>query len=322
VLVVGLLGIERGRHRQLMPIRPHVVARLTTGQTYDMTAGLGALWVTSIDRNQLLRIDPRAHRVLGRIDVGRLPTGVATADGAVWVIAHAGDPTGAAYALTRVDPAGDRATRLRLDRAAGHVLGAGGLPRLHATATGLLWALDAYGGVRLDPQTGAVSRRVRWPLPGGIGANGYALTDTALWVHAANGRLLRLDPRTGATRGGFSTAARAHLVAPASGVVLLLGADGRLTRLDPTTARPVWTAQLSGAPGEDSSARTIALADNTLWVVREDSIHSTERLIRVDPTNGRVLGSSPLRDIGAESLTVAGDDLWYAVGFQTIALAP
>jgi sugar lactone lactonase YvrE len=296
-----------------------VVARLTTGQTYDMAAGLGALWVTAIDRDQLLRIDPRAHRVVGRIGVGRLPTGVATADGAVWVIAHAGAATGAAYTLTRVDPAGNRATRLRLNRAAADVLGAGGLPRLYATATGLLWALDDYGGVRLDPGTGAVDQRVRWPLPSG--ADSYALTDDALWVHAADGTLLRLDPRTGATRGRFATAPRTRLAAATSPALLLLGIDGRLTRLDPATARPMWAAQLSRAPGGDSSARTIALVGDALWVLREDTVHSTERLTRIDPASGRILGSVPLGDLGAESLTAAGPDLWYSAGFQTIALA-
>jgi outer membrane protein assembly factor BamB len=176
--------------------------------------------------------------------------------------------------------------------------------------------------VRIDPGRGAVAHLVPWRLGGGINPNSFALPGADLWVHAADGRLLRLDPHTGARRGTLSTPPDSRLVGATEDALVVAGSDGTVTRVDPASGRPLWTARLSSAPAGDNISRNFAIAGNTLWAVREDAVRRIERLTRIDLGNGRILGSMPLADVGADWLTVVGDQLWYASGFQTIALSP
>ena len=321
-VVVGAVALTRGSHERPTPLsRPHVVARLSTGAVFDMTTGFGQVWINSSDHDQVLRVDPTSRRIVARIPAGRDPSGIATAAGAVWVIAHAGDPSGAAYTLSRIDPASNRVTRIGLPGPASALLGPSGLPHLRANGS-VLWVVGEAGGVRIDPRRGAVTGLARWGLGDGAIANGYGLTGNDLWVHAADGRLLRLDARTGTRRATLSTPANSRLAAVSGQAVILLGNDGTVTRVDPTTGRSLWRARLSSAPAGDSIGRNLAIAGTTLWAVRENTFQDTERLTAIDLASGRILGSTPLQDLGADWLTVVGDQLWYARAPQTIALEP
>jgi hypothetical protein len=82
--------------------------------------------------------------------------------------------------------------------------------------------------------------------------------------------------------------------------VVVAGSDGTVTRVDPASGRPLWTARPSGAPAGENTSRNFAIAGSTLWAVREDALRHTERLTRIDLGNGRILGSMPLADVGAD----------------------
>jgi outer membrane protein assembly factor BamB len=313
--------LTRGGEPTITPPRPHVVARVTTGSVEDMTAGFGQLWVDAVDRGQVLRVDPGRWRIVARIPVGRVPSGVTTSGGAVWAIAHAGDPSRADYTVARIDPVTNRVTaRVALHGSAGALLGPAALPKLRSNGREL-WALGDAGGVRIDTRRAVVSARVRWPLPSLVNANSFGLTAGDLWVHGADGRLLRLDARTGAERARLTTPLGSTLAAVAGPAVIVSGDDGSVVRIDPATGRRLWTAHLASAP-TGSTARGFAIAGDTLWSLREDRVRHTERLTPIALASGRVLGSTPLKDTGADWLTVVGDQLWYARAPQATALSP
>jgi outer membrane protein assembly factor BamB len=294
---------------------------VTTGSVEDMTAGFGQLWINAVDRGQVLRLDPASRRIVARIPVGRLSTGLTTAGGAVWALTHAGDPSRADYTLARIDPVTNRVTaRVGLRGSTGALLGPATLPKLRSNGREL-WALGDAGGVRIDPGRAAVSALVRWHLPSLVNANGFGLTADDLWVHGADGRLLRLDARTGAERARLSTPLGSTLAAVAGPAVIVSGDDGSVVRIDPATGRRLWTAHLSSAP-TGSTARGFAIAGQTLWALGEDPVRHTERLTPIVLANGRVLRSTSLQDTGADWLTVVGDQLWYARPPQAIALSP
>src|SRR5262249_32736593 len=67
-----------------------------------ISAGGGAVWVTSLLGDTVSRIDPRTNHVVATIRVGRGPFSIAAGDDAVWVTS-AIDET-----LWRIDPRTDR----------------------------------------------------------------------------------------------------------------------------------------------------------------------------------------------------------------------
>jgi YVTN family beta-propeller protein len=83
---------------------PRVQARIATpGQPIGVAYAEGSAWVTSFDRNVVLRIDQGTNKVAAVVPVGQGPIGVVAGAGAVWVADWSGG------AVTRIDPATNRA---------------------------------------------------------------------------------------------------------------------------------------------------------------------------------------------------------------------
>ena len=55
------------------------------GPPVALAVGAGGVWVASASRAEVLRIDPRANRVVARIPTGATPTALAVSEDAVWV---------------------------------------------------------------------------------------------------------------------------------------------------------------------------------------------------------------------------------------------
>jgi YVTN family beta-propeller protein len=51
--------------------------------------GAGAVWVTNSGDATVSRIDPATNEVVDTLDVGAAPTGIAVANGFVWVAVQA-----------------------------------------------------------------------------------------------------------------------------------------------------------------------------------------------------------------------------------------
>ncbi|HZQ64868.1 MAG TPA: ABC transporter substrate-binding protein [Gaiellaceae bacterium] len=93
-----------------------------------ISAGGGAVWVTSLLDDTVSRIDPRTNRVVKTIPVGRGPNSIAAGNDAVWVTSAIDD------ALWRVDPRTNRVVaRIPLGR----------VPRAVAVGAGGVWVTTA-----------------------------------------------------------------------------------------------------------------------------------------------------------------------------------
>ena len=316
-LAVGAVALTRGGDENTVGRSPSVVARTSLGAESgacpacdaaggpfrDVAAGFGAVWIGGLERGEVVRVDAATRRVVARIPVGRLPSGIVTAAGAVWVVVK---PSDASSTLLRIDPADSRvAARISLPAVSV-------VPRLLGNSRAL-WVLGEDGGVRIDPRRGAVAGSVRWNLEGGVFAEQFGLAGDDLWVRGDDGQLLRLDARTGARVGrSASPPGRASLaVIPGAGVVVG-SEDGTLTRIDASTGRVLWTARLADArAGYSRKTRTIAVADGAVWALSQNNLRGTERLTAVDLASGKRLSSTVLEDNGADWLMPVAGELWF-----------
>jgi virginiamycin B lyase len=128
---------------------PRVQARISTpGQPIGVAYADGSAWVTSFDRNAVLRID-RATNTIATIPVGPSegPEGMAFGAGAVWISHKEG-------AVTRIDPASNSiVARIPVDREA----------RYLAVGAGAVWVTSFDLGTvqRIDSATNRVVKTIR-----------------------------------------------------------------------------------------------------------------------------------------------------------------
>lgn len=297
-----------------------------------VAVGENAVWVANggapgTGEASVSRIDPSSHRVLGTTPVG-IPTdvtraapssgtatritGLAVADGAVWVVADNG-------VLARVDAASGRLTAtVRLGGPGATTLGLGGY-QLAAGPAGV-WASAPDGRVmRLDSSSGRVLHTIL------VGSNvGAIAVGQSVWVVVGknDGRVEQIDPSSGAatSTGGPG---ESYLLAVDSGTVWVgYGVPTLFTtfeQLDTTNGTPVgrpvdltggsngskvapgpgalWVLEGSGAvariaPGLPvpeqlagvSDAQALAMGSSSLWLIEGDRVY--ER----NPDTGRPIG--------------------------------
>ena len=143
--------------------------------------GYGSVWVANVTDDTLSRINAATGEVT-TIPLASTPTGVATGDGAVWVISQdAGE-------LLGIDPADNRPSR---------AVAIANSPAGVAVGAGRVWIADTGGTVSsFDPRTGNVHTIKVGGAPAGV-----AYAGGAVWVaDSLSGTVTRIDPRTGTTR--------------------------------------------------------------------------------------------------------------------------
>jgi YVTN family beta-propeller protein len=165
--------VTRTPRRSLVRIDPRTnrVVRTTdlpVGVT-AVRAGLGGLWATDPDADELLRLDPRTGKTIATIAVGDGPRFFAVGEGAVWV------QDNGAGTVSRVDPATNEVVAtIEVDD--GPVDG-GDL----AVGGGFVWArVSSWLVSKIDPATNEVV--ARYGPPSGSGS--VAADDTAVWISA------------------------------------------------------------------------------------------------------------------------------------------
>src|SRR5207248_10531412 len=67
-----------------------------------IASGSGSLWVANLDDRTISRVDPTTLQTLGTIPVADPPTGIAAADGRVWVVRS--NPNATFVSVSRIDP--------------------------------------------------------------------------------------------------------------------------------------------------------------------------------------------------------------------------
>jgi serine/threonine-protein kinase len=271
-----------------------------------------------------------------RIPVGRGPSSVTVAGGALWVVnAREGS-------VTRIDMAGRRVAGnpIRVPAvsdAAGDARGVwlSVINRDALDAPGRLRRIDA-GAYRLDPR----------PIPVGAGPSGVAVDGSTVWVaNTGDGTVSAVDAASGRVRRTVRLDALVQFLAVGHGRVWIPRAnEDQLATIDTRTMRlrddpifvgkeptgvavgagRVWvtntaensvsvidaaTRKAVGSPirvGREPTA--VAVGAGAVWVANE----ADDTLTRIDPRTRRVIGR-PLR-VGRtpSSLAIAGGAVWVA----------
>lgn len=307
---------------------PEVVARFTLGESPGGTLGAyGSVWVADKGPDRLLRVDPDSRQVTGRLplegNVAMRPVG-----GTLWAL-NATQPAAKGDfgdLLLGIDPgSNDITARLRLRTPSGAdalgvdlVADQNSFWILGQTAS---WFRDnnSLGLMRLTPQDGRAS--VAFVLPGGSGRVGLALRRDGLWAITADDRLLRYDARTGEKLSGtrLDLPATGRVTAPAPGKLqfagdtLVTSMPGGLAGIDPYTGRLVWRRHLGVA------VNAWTQAGGVIWATV--SRQGPDRLVAVQPDDGRVATSVGLDAFGTAGIASVGDQLWITTaGGEAIVL--
>ena len=245
--------------------------------------GFGSVWTYDLASGRVLRVDPRAHRVVATIPVrsGSPDTALAVGDGAVWTvpaqqIVHSSPvpPATTPVTLSRIDP--------RTNRVVARVTLRGLRPIDLAAAGGAVWVWGEAGAQRIDPAHGRATVSIRVP---GQRIKGLVATDRRVSVVTDFGRLVTFDAHTGARLAAFPVGAplfHEELVAIGDAVVVDGQRHGTIESIDTTTGRPRWIARLGSSPLD------ITLTGGRLWLLM------SHELLALDPGNGHIVARVPL----------------------------
>ncbi len=298
VLLVGVYALLATRPEPAQPPGPKVVARLEPGGVLDQVqAGFGSAWAFDRIDDKLLRLDPATRRVIARIGV-RAGIAISVGSDAVWVTEGVND-------LVRIDPRTNRiAARILLERGAF----SGGVPLPIGDA---VWVVGEQRALRIDARTNRLTKAIT-VARSGYAVRGGAVLDGDLWLASSDLRLVRLDGRTGAVKATFRVPFGGELVAFAGGLYLANSTEA--ARLDPATGHTMWRARYADI-GAAAEARGL------IWVESRD--RNGDRVIAIDPRNGRTVTSVHVGEFGVLWLARIGSELWMTTaGGQLVILRP
>jgi hypothetical protein len=215
------------------PAGPHVVATLeVTGNAEQLVPAFGAVWIADPVAGEVVRVDPQRRTVTARIPVGSAQRIVVEpVGGELWAI---GDQPSE---LLRIDPATNRvAESVTLRDLDGRTF-----PALEVLANDdAVWAVSAEGALRLDPRTGAAKQLVA-PPRGGNEARWIELGGETLWIYGTNGVIRRFDARSGAPQGQLRPQlAGTQAFGDLAGDLIGTDGDGRVARMDGRTGAIRW----------------------------------------------------------------------------------
>jgi streptogramin lyase len=229
-----------------------------------------------IEGNSLVAIDALTNAVLGEVELGGRPSGVAATEGDVWV-GNRDDET-----LLRIDARTRRVVRR---------IGLGVEPTELAIGAGSVWVLSAAANavLEVDPAIGQVVDTIALEEPDALCCSYQLLFFRgALWITASGyltGSVTRVVPTTHAR---ITTDAR-KVRSLASDGRTLWGITGfepeRIERLD-RRAAPIRVDRL----GKTEGLVGVAAGAGALWTVTPDGT-----LAKIDQRLGRVIVSVPLR---------------------------
>ena len=171
-----------------------------------------------------------------------------------------------------------------------------------AVADGALWVTSQTGvGLsRIDPATNTVVAHVGDVAPCAAPVVAFG----SLWQSACDARvILRIDPVRNVVVETIASPGYLFMVL-AGGQLIILGPEG-LARLDPETG--TFTAIPNPAA---LGAEFLGSDGTTVWVT------SSAGMTRIDPVNGRTIGSVP--SLPAMAISFAGDHAWLAVDRQGV----
>jgi outer membrane protein assembly factor BamB len=302
---VYLLTSLRSQPQPQHEHQPKVVTRTAPATALDQAVeGFGSAWLLDTDAHRLLRMDPGTRRVTARVAIPG-DVSIAVGDQALWMTQNR--PT--AFRLLSLDPRTDRVVdRIRVPQHSGGPSG-GGFP---LALDGGVWVMGATGAVRIDQRTGRVTASLT------VARNGYTVSDATvfegdLWVLVSDGRVHRLDGRTGASKAVLRVPfVRAGFVGAGGGLYISDGTD--LARMDPATGRLLWRAAIP-------QIGAFAAIDGLVWAETPDT--GGDRIVSIDPRDGRTVASVPVGEFNARWMSAIGPELWLTTARgHLVILAP
>lgn len=152
---IWTVGPRFGTVLRIDPRAMRIVSRVDVGiQPATLSVGEGGVWAGG-SRNVVKRINPRTNEVDGEWEVQQGPLAIATGAGAVWVTAAGED------VVARIDTATETVTTVQV----------GDFPTAVAVGVGSIWVANAGDGTvsRIDPETRRIVARI------GLGATPEAI---------------------------------------------------------------------------------------------------------------------------------------------------
>jgi DNA-binding SARP family transcriptional activator/ABC-type branched-subunit amino acid transport system substrate-binding protein len=322
--------------------RSLVAAAVGTGSVLAAVAAwlalslLGSAGSGQVPANSVALVDGRHGDVVRHAPVGTHPTSIATDANRVWVL-NADDQT-----ITRLD----RNTGMTRTFAIGRT------PTELAAGGGSVWVAIDRGTrlARIDPDTGSIDQEIALAsagVPGGGGTTSAGATIAfgrgTVWAVAPDGRVIRIDARTGRTLGVLDVGATNVTVD--GGQVWVVTRGKRVLLIDPRggSVRRAIQVPATGLTAATKGAGSLWVSDPLDGVVwRIDDAHGrlvmrtvpvafgaagidfgAQRVWTVNPVDSAVLAIDPAtnRVVSTvatgnppQNLVADGDDLWVTVG--------
>lgn len=316
--VTAPLSLPRHAHGGVAPdflerIDPRsnsLAGRLAIGTApVAVTTGAGSVWVADAGDQTLIRVDPDHRRIVGRTALDRIPSQLAFGSAALWVASAVGTDG----VVQRIDPATGAVvstTPVRVGAGSGDDLFAPPTPSALTVGAGRVWTNNLVSNIsRMDASGSSVVTRA---LPLGRSADGIALGAGALWVASgSDGRVLRLDPRTGrvtaeipiAATSGARVAGPYGIVAAYGGVWVTDASSNTVSLIDPHRNAVTTTIRVGTRPTR------IAAGEHGVWVINAGD----ETITRIDPRRRAVLATIA---VSAQVTGVAAGlhGVWITVG--------
>jgi hypothetical protein len=252
-------------------------------------------------------LDPRVRAAVATGPACYCPGDVATGPAGVWVLRGSTRAGGAR--LLRIDPRTDEVVAgVPLQESASHV---------RSGDDGTAWVARLEMIVGDDEEllqadaAGAIVQAIPLPeIETGHRVAAMLVAGGAVWIADTTGRLLRVDIASGQVRTAFPPRRDHRIVGLAAGGGGIWAASHTgLQRLRPSDGRV--TFQVTDAALQQAlPADGLAAGAGALWLVGGGDAGS-DRLLRIDPVSGSVVGSLELRRPGREgerAAVVAADE--------------
>ena len=274
LVAVGLLsGCGGGRSHSAPPIHGNLLFLVDAkhADVADAVAvcdgpsrlayGDGAFWVVCPESRTVVRVDAKPDAETTRFHVGKEPYDAAVGGGALWVPDHDGQ----------------RLVRMDLDSK--EIRGSAGLGQ-PAISVGFgfdsAWVIVADGSLlRVDPESLRVTTTIHGVATTLEGTEPkLAFDDRALWISSpADSTVARVDPRS--RRVDKRTISQAMGISAGAGAIWVADNETAIWRIGRSGTR----RSKVGLQPQD-----VAATDDGIWV----TLYAGKRLVRVDPTSGRV----------------------------------
>jgi streptogramin lyase len=245
-----------------------------------------AVWLTSANKNRVLRLDAKTNQRGITITVNKPCSGLAVGFGSVWI------PSCGDHTVMRVD-AETGATQATI--AAAPADSEGGI----VAGAGSVWIVTSNAGdlVRIDPKANSVVAHIHIPA----GSFNPVFTQGLVWISSnAGGTLVRIDPATNAVVGETRVGPKPRFLTAGAGSVWVLNqGDGTIARVDAVTG--LRTALIAaGIPGVGGD---MAFGGGAVWATMIGN-----PITRIDPATNSVTGQ--WHGTGGDSIRYGHGSLW------------